>query len=124
MCGRVTSRIDPQVSLVEWLKRQVWKLVLQNCSKFDLQRRWRYLSLQVRFKFDASNFAMVGLEGGGGLITAGESSKSSDMLYSKASSSDAEEELISASASDSRDCNILFPMEGEQPLVKAQCQQK
>ncbi|GBM81209.1 Transposon Ty3-I Gag-Pol polyprotein [Araneus ventricosus] len=44
------------------------------------------------------------LEGGGGLITAGESSKSSDMLYSKASSSDAEEELISASASDSRDC--------------------
>ncbi|GBN55116.1 hypothetical protein AVEN_10517-1 [Araneus ventricosus] len=36
------------------------------------------------------------LEGGGGLIAAGESSKSSDILYSKASSSDAEEELISA----------------------------
>ncbi|GBN27510.1 Transposable element Tcb1 transposase [Araneus ventricosus] len=46
---------------------------------------------------------MVGLEGGGGLIAAGESSKSSDMLYSKASSFDAEEELISASASDSPD---------------------
>ncbi|GBM31827.1 hypothetical protein AVEN_56927-1, partial [Araneus ventricosus] len=44
-----------------------------------------------------------GLEGGGGLKTAGETSKSSDMLYSKASSSDKEEELISASASDSRE---------------------
>ncbi|GBN90283.1 hypothetical protein AVEN_79039-1 [Araneus ventricosus] len=43
------------------------------------------------------------LEEGGGLVTAGESSKSSDMLYSKASSSDTEEEHISASASDSRD---------------------
>ncbi|GBM73081.1 hypothetical protein AVEN_17665-1 [Araneus ventricosus] len=51
---------------------------------------------------------MQGLEGGGGLITAGESSKSSDMLYSKASSSDAEEELISASASDSRDYRSIF----------------
>ncbi|GBL78418.1 hypothetical protein AVEN_42923-1 [Araneus ventricosus] len=30
------------------------------------------------------------LEGGGGLVTAGESSKSSDMSYSKASSSDAD----------------------------------
>ncbi|GBN00405.1 hypothetical protein AVEN_61451-1 [Araneus ventricosus] len=49
-----------------------------------------------------------GLEGGGGLIIAGESSKSSEMSYSKVSSSAAEEELISASASDSRDCNILF----------------
>ncbi|GBN17305.1 hypothetical protein AVEN_131250-1 [Araneus ventricosus] len=49
-----------------------------------------------------------GLEEGGGLITAGESSKSSDMLYSKASSSDAEEEFISASASDSQDCKIHF----------------
>ncbi|GBN68083.1 hypothetical protein AVEN_275510-1 [Araneus ventricosus] len=44
-----------------------------------------------------------GLEEGGGLVTASESSKSSDMLYSKASSSDTEEEHISASASDSRD---------------------
>ncbi|GBN17203.1 hypothetical protein AVEN_87585-1, partial [Araneus ventricosus] len=70
------------------------------------------------FEFDSS------LEGGGGLITAGESSKSSDMLYSKASSSDAKEELISASASGSRDCKVLFPMEGQQPLVKAQCRQK
>ncbi|GBM48857.1 hypothetical protein AVEN_36915-1 [Araneus ventricosus] len=43
-----------------------------------------------------------GLEEGGGLLTASESSKSSDILYSKASSSD-KEELISASASDSRD---------------------
>ncbi|GBL77226.1 hypothetical protein AVEN_242105-1 [Araneus ventricosus] len=34
----------------------------------------------------------IGLEAGGGLISAGESSKSSDMLYSKASSSDKEEE--------------------------------
>ncbi|GBM82090.1 hypothetical protein AVEN_30673-1 [Araneus ventricosus] len=48
------------------------------------------------------------LEEGGGLITAGESSKSSDMSYSKASSSDKEEELISASASDSRDCKTVF----------------
>ncbi|GBO27900.1 hypothetical protein AVEN_275548-1 [Araneus ventricosus] len=48
------------------------------------------------------------LEEGGGLMTAGESSKFSDMLYSNVSPSDAEEELISASASDSRDCKILF----------------
>ncbi|GBN11555.1 hypothetical protein AVEN_246253-1 [Araneus ventricosus] len=48
------------------------------------------------------------LEEGGGLITAGESSKSSDMLYSNVSPSDAEEELISASASDSRDCKTVF----------------
>ncbi|GBN49164.1 hypothetical protein AVEN_269787-1 [Araneus ventricosus] len=34
---------------------------------------------------------LVGLEEGGGLITAGESSKSSDMLYSMASSSDDKE---------------------------------
>ncbi|GBN50304.1 hypothetical protein AVEN_109240-1 [Araneus ventricosus] len=34
--------------------------------------------------------------------------KSSDMLYSKASSSDEEEELISASASDSRDRKTIF----------------
>ncbi|GBN92770.1 hypothetical protein AVEN_247809-1 [Araneus ventricosus] len=38
------------------------------------------------------------LEEGGGQITAGETSKSSDMLYSNVSPSDAEEELISASA--------------------------
>ncbi|GBN98800.1 hypothetical protein AVEN_87926-1, partial [Araneus ventricosus] len=48
------------------------------------------------------------LEESEGLVTAGESSKSSDMLDSKASSSEKEEELISASASDSRDCKILF----------------
>ncbi|GBN39925.1 hypothetical protein AVEN_21760-1, partial [Araneus ventricosus] len=48
------------------------------------------------------------LEEGGGLITAGEFSKSSDMSYSEASSSDKEEELISASASDSRDCKTVF----------------
>ncbi|GBN40501.1 hypothetical protein AVEN_275207-1 [Araneus ventricosus] len=47
------------------------------------------------------------LEEDGGLKNAGESSKSSDMLYSKAFSSDKEEELISASASDSRDCKSL-----------------
>ncbi|GBM03203.1 hypothetical protein AVEN_70617-1 [Araneus ventricosus] len=50
----------------------------------------------------------LGLEEGGGLITAGESSKSSDMLYSVASSSDKEDELISASTSDSRDCRRIF----------------
>ncbi|GBO15310.1 hypothetical protein AVEN_52685-1, partial [Araneus ventricosus] len=62
---------------------------------------------------------------GGVLITTGESSMSSYVLYSKASSSDAEEELISASASDSPDCKILFSNGGmEQPLVKAQWQQK
>ncbi|GBN04866.1 hypothetical protein AVEN_124479-1 [Araneus ventricosus] len=61
----------------------------------------------------------VGLEEGGGLITAGESSKSSDMLYSKASSSDAKEELISASASDSRDCKILFSNGGRTAIGKS-----
>ncbi|GBN45907.1 hypothetical protein AVEN_242111-1 [Araneus ventricosus] len=60
-----------------------------------------------------------GLEGGGGLIAAGESSKSSDMLYSKASSSDAKEELISASASDSRDCKILFSNGGRTAIGKS-----
>ncbi|GBN22414.1 hypothetical protein AVEN_38373-1 [Araneus ventricosus] len=45
---------------------------------------------------------------GGGLITLGESSKFSDMLYSKVFSSDKEEELISASASDSRECKSSF----------------
>ncbi|GBN01739.1 hypothetical protein AVEN_64603-1 [Araneus ventricosus] len=33
---------------------QVEKLVLQNCSKFDLQRRWRYLSYRTCCKFDSS----------------------------------------------------------------------
>ncbi|GBN43653.1 hypothetical protein AVEN_262632-1 [Araneus ventricosus] len=51
---------------------------------------------------------VICLEEGGELITAGESSKSSDMLYSMASSSDKEEEFISASASDSRDCKSVF----------------
>ncbi|GBO26692.1 hypothetical protein AVEN_40054-1 [Araneus ventricosus] len=55
---------------------------------------------------------LVDLEESGGLMTAGESSKSSDMLYSNVSSSDEKEELISASASDSRDCKIFLPMEG------------
>ncbi|GBL96323.1 hypothetical protein AVEN_211732-1 [Araneus ventricosus] len=41
-------------------------------------------------------------------MTAGESSKPSDMLYSNVSSSDEKEELISASASDSRDCESFF----------------
>ncbi|GBM80662.1 hypothetical protein AVEN_87568-1 [Araneus ventricosus] len=61
----------------------------------------------------------IGLEGGGGLIAAGESSKSSDMLYSKSSSSDAEEELISASASDSRDCKMLFSNGGRTAIGKS-----
>ncbi|GBM63384.1 hypothetical protein AVEN_64627-1 [Araneus ventricosus] len=61
---------------------------------------------------------------GGGLITLGESSKFSDMLYSKVSSSDKEEELISASASNFRDFKSFFLMAGEQPYVEVQCQQK
>ncbi|GBO14731.1 hypothetical protein AVEN_59425-1 [Araneus ventricosus] len=60
-----------------------------------------------------------GLEEGGGLITAGESSKSSDMLYSKASSSDAGEELISASASDYRDCRSIFSNGGRTAIGKS-----
>ncbi|GBM24439.1 hypothetical protein AVEN_130992-1 [Araneus ventricosus] len=61
--------------------------------------------LQARLE-DVHEFAR-GLEEGG-LVTAGESSKSSDMSYSKASSSDKEEELISASAPDSRDSKTVF----------------
>ncbi|GBL82173.1 hypothetical protein AVEN_252369-1 [Araneus ventricosus] len=59
-----------------------------------------------------------GLEGSGGLITAGESSKSSDMLYSNASSSDKEDELISASVSDSRDCRSIFSNGGRTAIGK------
>ncbi|GBL88279.1 hypothetical protein AVEN_102963-1 [Araneus ventricosus] len=59
------------------------------------------------------------LEGGGGLITAGESSKSSDMLYSKASSTDKEDELISESASDSRDCRSIFSNGGRTAIGKS-----
>ncbi|GBN99249.1 hypothetical protein AVEN_202756-1 [Araneus ventricosus] len=60
-----------------------------------------------------------GLEEGGGLITAGESSKSSDMLYSRHPLLMQREELISASASDSRDCKILFLMEGGAAIGKS-----
>ncbi|GBM56235.1 hypothetical protein AVEN_188091-1, partial [Araneus ventricosus] len=59
------------------------------------------------------------LEEGGGLITAGESSKSSDLSYSKASSSDKEEELISASASDSRDCKTVFSNGGRTTIGRS-----
>ncbi|GBM44057.1 hypothetical protein AVEN_223179-1 [Araneus ventricosus] len=59
------------------------------------------------------------LEEGGGLITAGESSKSSDMLYSNVSPSDAEGDLISASASDSRDCNILLSNGGRTAIGRS-----
>ncbi|GBN63198.1 hypothetical protein AVEN_274952-1 [Araneus ventricosus] len=59
------------------------------------------------------------LEEGGGLIPAGKSSKSSDMLYSNVSPSDAEEELISKLASDSRDCKILFTNGGRTAIVKS-----
>ncbi|GBL99407.1 hypothetical protein AVEN_107114-1 [Araneus ventricosus] len=41
------------------------------------------------------------------------------MLYSKASSSDAEEELISASASDSRDCRSIFSNGGRTAIGKS-----
>ncbi|GBO37798.1 hypothetical protein AVEN_16094-1 [Araneus ventricosus] len=64
-------------------------------------------------------FLVEGLGEGGGLITVDESSKSSDMLYSKASSSDKEEELISASASDSQDCKILFSNGGRTAIGKS-----
>ncbi|GBN51605.1 hypothetical protein AVEN_269114-1 [Araneus ventricosus] len=33
---------------------EIGKLVLQNCSKFDLQRRWRYLSRRTCYKFASS----------------------------------------------------------------------
>ncbi|GBM81249.1 hypothetical protein AVEN_236451-1 [Araneus ventricosus] len=59
-----------------------------------------------------SVFVLSGLEEDGGLVTACESSKSSDILYSNVSPSDAEEELISVSASDSRDCKTLFSPNG------------
>ncbi|GBM35025.1 hypothetical protein AVEN_240381-1 [Araneus ventricosus] len=72
-----------------------------------------YVSRNCDLSF-LSDLMCMSLEEGGGLITAGESSKSSDMSYSKASSSDKEEELISASASDSGDCKTVFLMEGEQ----------
>ncbi|GBN47624.1 hypothetical protein AVEN_110398-1 [Araneus ventricosus] len=64
-------------------------------------------------------FALSGLEEGGGLVTAGESSKSSDILYSNVSPNDAEEELISASASDARDCKTLFSPKGGKDIDKA-----
>ncbi|GBM33491.1 hypothetical protein AVEN_272991-1 [Araneus ventricosus] len=60
-----------------------------------------------------------GLEEGGGLITAGESSKSSDMLYSMASSSYKEDELISASASDSRNCKSIFSNGGRTAIGRS-----
>ncbi|GBL60770.1 hypothetical protein AVEN_228781-1, partial [Araneus ventricosus] len=57
-------------------------------------------------------------EEGEGLITAGESSKSSDKSYSKTTSSD-EEELISASASDSRDCKSCFSNGGRTAIGRS-----
>ncbi|GBO07778.1 hypothetical protein AVEN_269149-1 [Araneus ventricosus] len=64
-------------------------------------------------------FRCLGLDEGGGLINAGESSKSSDMLYSNVSPSDAEEELISASASDSRVCNTLLSSGGRTAIGRS-----
>ncbi|GBM82543.1 hypothetical protein AVEN_29331-1 [Araneus ventricosus] len=61
----------------------------------------------------------IGFEESGGLVTAGESSKSSDMLYSKASSADTKEELISASASDSRDCKSIFSNGGRTAIGRS-----
>ncbi|GBM66005.1 hypothetical protein AVEN_152205-1 [Araneus ventricosus] len=63
--------------------------------------------------------AVDGLEEGGGMVPASESSKSSDMSYSKASSSDKEEELISASASDSRDCKSAFSNGGRTAIGRS-----
>ncbi|GBO16190.1 hypothetical protein AVEN_80384-1 [Araneus ventricosus] len=92
-----------------------------NYISLSLSRQVRKIGTHL-FEIDSlpSVYLRTGsLEGGGGLITAGESSKSSDMLYSKASSSDAEEELISASASDSRDCKILFSNGGRTAIGKS-----
>ncbi|GBM74355.1 hypothetical protein AVEN_206422-1 [Araneus ventricosus] len=83
-------------------------------SQFNINLSYRQNGPQT-----VEGLAECSLEGGGGLITAGESSKSSDMLYSKASSSDAQEEIISASASDSRDCNILFSNGGRTAIGKS-----
>ncbi|GBO20248.1 hypothetical protein AVEN_188045-1 [Araneus ventricosus] len=68
--------------------------------------------------FPGCAISVDSLEGGGGLIAAGESAKSSDMLYSKESSSE-KEELISASASDSRDCKSIFSNGGRTAIVKS-----
>ncbi|GBL80661.1 hypothetical protein AVEN_258807-1 [Araneus ventricosus] len=70
-------------------------------------------------KFMHQDLSLDGLEEDGGLITAGESSKSSVMSYSKASSSDKEEELISASASDSRDCKTVFSNGGRTAIGRS-----
>ncbi|GBN01786.1 hypothetical protein AVEN_57921-1 [Araneus ventricosus] len=59
------------------------------------------------------------LEEGGGLITEAESSRSSDMLYTNVSPSDAEEELILASVSDSRDCKIIFSNGGRTAIASS-----
>ncbi|GBM32595.1 hypothetical protein AVEN_195556-1 [Araneus ventricosus] len=69
---------------------------------------------------------ILGLEEGEGLLTAVESSKSSDVLYSKECSSDKEDELISASASYSRDLksgkfkasSLTGATNGEEYIVK------
>ncbi|GBM11787.1 hypothetical protein AVEN_22917-1 [Araneus ventricosus] len=68
---------------------------------------------------DPKSHYLIGLEEDGGLITAGEASKSSDMLYSMASSSDKEDELISASASDSRDCKSIFSNGGRTAIGRS-----
>ncbi|GBN06245.1 hypothetical protein AVEN_105370-1 [Araneus ventricosus] len=78
----------------------------------DFQRGSSTPALYMR----ADGLERVGLEDGGGLITAGESS---DMLYSKVSPSDAEEELISASTSDSRGCKILFSNRGRTSIGRS-----
>ncbi|GBO36898.1 hypothetical protein AVEN_96254-1 [Araneus ventricosus] len=103
----------PRLPSREGKKRQ--KLKGRENSKGDKTLWYLGVVKPVTPKEDVPLRGNRSLEGGEGLITAGESSKSSDMLYSKASSSDKEEELISASASDSRDCKILFPVEEEQP---------
>ncbi|GBN16734.1 hypothetical protein AVEN_256211-1 [Araneus ventricosus] len=70
-------------------------------------RTEKILYLGVRNKY-CCVCLKANLEEGGGLITEAESSRSSDMLYTNVSPSDAEEELILASASDSRDCKFFF----------------
>ncbi|GBN02031.1 Fatty acid synthase [Araneus ventricosus] len=107
------------------LPRKMGKL--KDISKFDSQffgvhpKQAFVLDPQARILLELTYESIVdaGLEEGGGLVTAGEYSKSSDMSYSKASSSDAEEELISASAPDSRDCKSAFSNGGRTAIGRS-----
>ncbi|GBO40286.1 hypothetical protein AVEN_190980-1 [Araneus ventricosus] len=117
-CGEQLETIEPIL-----LKCKIWGKEKEDWPKSWLQKDISDLVFYSPFEQDAivilKKLMSSRLEEGGGLRTAGESSKSSDMLYSKASSSDAKEELISASASDSRDCKILFSNGGRTAIGKS-----